>query len=123
MKLTKITSFLFACLCLCSLSFLTACDDDEQVQQCNNGNYDEIEWLQDEIAKLDTTGRPESRIEIYEYNNQIMFFSIPTNIPRPGLPCILYTCNQSQVCVITDTQNTCQDFINRRTFIREYWSK
>ncbi len=123
MKLTKITSFLFASLCLCSLGIFSACDDNDQVQECNRGVYNDIEWLQDVKADLDKNGRPESRIEVYEYNGQVMFFAIPTNNPLPGLPCVLYTCSGSQVCEITDTQNTCTDFQARQVFRSEYWSK
>jgi hypothetical protein len=124
MQINKWTSAILAFSCFVLLNFFSACDDTDQVQECNRGAYNDIEWLQDEIAILENDGTSRSRIEVYEYNGQVMFFSIPDpNDPSFPLPCILFTCSGAEVCRFSSRENTCEDFFNRRNYRSTYWER
>jgi hypothetical protein len=53
MKINRWSSAILTFSCFVLLNFFSACDDADQVEECNGGVYDDLVWLQDVKADLE----------------------------------------------------------------------
>ena len=104
------------------------CDEDLEIPPaCNNGDFDNIAWLQSEINRVNNiSGVTGAAVESYVYNGEYTLFVIPcTNCVSADLPCILYRCDGTEICRVFEGQpnkSTCTNFANA-TFVDVIWEK